>query len=83
MTRDELQKSLDDIDVRVRAARARFSNRWGREIDKMDWLERALELVDATGIDPLIALLQIDRDQPSEAFSFDEEVKSYRNMLGK
>lgn len=81
MTRDELQKSLDDIDARVKAARARYSQKWDREIDKMDWFERALELVDATGIDPLVALLQIDRDQPSDNYSFDDEVTTFKNML--
>jgi hypothetical protein len=61
MTRDELKKRLDDIDIQVKAARARFFHRWRADLDKADWYRRALELVDAQGIDPLIALLQLER----------------------
>jgi hypothetical protein len=81
MTRDELQQRLDKIDARVRRARASYFKRWGKEIDRMDWFERALELVDATGIDPIVALLRVDRDSPSDSFCFEKDVAEFKDML--
>ncbi len=81
MTRDELQQRLDKIDTRVKKARAAYFRRWGKDIDKMDWFERALELVDATGIDPIVALLRIERDDPSDSFTFEKDVAEFKEML--